>query len=188
MFHGALLSERELALLRRIEDVVRMGYVRRIERDAIVLDGGRVPTREDTLYVHCSARGLARPALRPIFEPQRVTVQPFMWSFACYQFAMLGVVEATVRTDEEKNRLCPPILHWDENRDYLSAFLASLANEQARARHPALERWAKETRLNPASGMAAHRDAPGLIEARARIRQFAAAAVANLAKLLEDRR
>ena len=149
-----------MALLRRIEDVVRLGHVRRIERDEIVLDEGRVPTSEGTVHVHCASRGLRRPPLRPIFEPGRVTVQPFLWGFACYQFAMLGVVEATVESDEEKNRLCPPIAYWDANADYLSAFLATLANERARAAYPALANWAKETRLNPRGGIALHRDTP----------------------------
>ena len=40
MFRGAVVSEAELTLLRRIEDVIRLGRVRRIERDRIVLDDG----------------------------------------------------------------------------------------------------------------------------------------------------
>ena len=184
MFRGAVISEAELGLLRRIEDVVRLGHVRRIDRDEIVLDEGRVPTSEGTGHVHCASRGLPRPPLRPIFEPGRVTVQPFIWGFACYQFAMLGVVEATVESDEEKNRLCPPIAYWDANTDYLSGFLATLANERARAAHPALASWAKDTRLNPLGGIALYGDAPNVIDARARIKRFGAAAASNLVKLL----
>jgi hypothetical protein len=184
MFRGAVISEAELALLRRIEDVVRLGHVRRIEREAIVLDEGSVPTSQATVHVHCASRGLRRPPLRPIFESGRVTVQPFLWGFACYQFAMLGVVEATVKSDEEKNRLCPSIAYWDANTDYLSAFLAGLASERARAAYPALVSWAKETRLNPRSGIARHRDAPSVIDARERIERFGAAAATNLVKLL----
>lgn len=183
MFRGAVISEAELALLRGIEDVVRLGHVRRIGRDEIVLDEGRVPTSERTVHVHCAARGLQRPALRPIFEPGRVTVQPFLWGFACYQFAMLGVVEATVESDDEKNRLCPPIPYWDANMDYLSAFLAGLANERARAAYPALASWARDTRLNPLGGMALHREAPSVMESRERIKRFGAAAATNLVKL-----
>jgi NAD(P)-binding Rossmann-like domain len=184
MFRGPVISEAELKLLRQIEDVVRLGHVRRIGRDEIVLDEGRVPTSEGTVHVHCAARGLPRPPLRPIFEPGRVTVQPFFWGFACYQFAMLGVVEATVESDAEKNQLCPPIAYWDANADYLSAFLATLANERARAAQPALANWAKNSRLNPLGGIALYRDAPNVIDARERIKRFGAAAASNLVKLL----
>lgn len=184
MFRGAVISESELELLRRIKDVVRLGHVRRIERDEIVLEHGRVPTSAGTVHVHCASRGLPRPPLRPIFEPSRVTVQPFLWGFACYQFAMLGVVEATVERDEEKNRLCAPLAYWDTDRDYLWAFQANLANEQARAAHPALASWAKATRLNPLGGIARYRDALSAIDARERIKRSAAAAADNLMKLL----
>ena len=44
MFPGAILSEVELALLRQIKDVVRLGRVRRIGRDRLVLDDGEVAT------------------------------------------------------------------------------------------------------------------------------------------------
>lgn len=185
MFRGAVISESELALLRRIEDVVRLGHVRRIERDEIVLDEGRVPTSDRAVHVHCAAKGLTRPALRPIFEPGRVTVQPFLWGFACYQFAMLGVVEATLQSDEEKNRLCRPISYWDANADYLAAFLAGLANERARAAHPVLAGWARETRLNPLAGLALHRDAPAVVDARERIKRWGGGAASNLMKLLQ---
>ncbi len=187
MFRGAVISEAELALLRRIEDVVRLGHVRSIGRNEIVLDEGRVPTSETTVHVHCAAQGLARPPLRPIFESGRVTVQPFLWGFACFQFAMLGVVEATIEGDAEKNRLCPPIPYWDTGKDYLRAFLAGLANERARAAYPALAAWAKDTRLNPLGGIGHHRDAPAVVEGRERIKRFGAAAAGNLVKLLSAR-
>lgn len=184
MCRGAIISESELDLLRRIEDVVRLGHVRRIERDEIVLEEGRVPTSERTIHIHCAARGLPRRPLRPIFEAGLVTIQPFLWSFACYQFAMLGVVEATIDGDEEKNRLCPPIANWDQTEDYLAAFLAALANSRARAAHPAVASWSKTTRLNPLSGIASWRDDPKVKSAHERISRVAPAAVANLARLL----
>jgi hypothetical protein len=187
MFRGAVVSESELRLLRQIEDVVRMGHVRRIDRNEIVLDHGKVPTDERTVHVHCAARGLARPALRPIFEPRRVTIQPFFWGFACYQFAMLGVIEATIQGDEEKNRLCPPIAYWDEDADYLIAFLATLVGDRARAAHSALASWTKRSRLNPISGITLHRDDPRVVDARERIKRFGAAAAANLQKLVSER-
>ena len=184
MFRGAIVSESELELLRRITNVVRMGHVRRLERDVIILDRGRVPTDAKTLHVHCAAHALSRPARRPIFEPQRVTNQPFQWGFACYQAAMLAVIEATIESDEEKNRLCPPLHFWDENQDYLSSFLASMVGEAARSAHPTVVAWSKTTRLNPGNGISAYREEPAVKETRERIKQSVFPAAANLQKLL----
>ena len=184
MSRGAMVSENELALLRQIGDVVRHGHVRRIERDRIVFDHHSIPTSPRTLHVHCAAVGLARPALRPIFEADRVTLQPMFWSFACYPAALLGVVEATIADTDEKNRLCPPIRYWDEPRDYLSSYLALMAHERARAAHPDLTAWAKGTRLNPMSGLGVHREHPLVTQTWGELKQYGAAAVANLVSLL----
>lgn len=186
MCRGAIVTEAELTRLREIQDVVRLGRVRRITANDIVLDGGRLPTTTATLHIHCAARGLARPPLRPIFEADRVTVQPFMWSFACYQFAMLGVAEALLASDEEKNKLFPPIAYWDANTDYLSAFLASLANERARSAVPALAQWAKATRLNPLGEIGRYRQHPLTMDAMERIKRFGADAVKNAVQLLRS--
>ena len=97
---------------------------------------------------------------------------------------MLGVIEATVEGDQEKNRLCPPLPYWDENEDYLSAFLATLTADRVRAAHPRLTAWAKATRLNPLSRIASYGDDARVIEARERIKRHAPAAVTNLPKLV----
>jgi hypothetical protein len=184
MSRGAMVNEAELALLRQIGDVVRRGHVRRIERDRLVFDGSSVPTSPRTLHVHCAAVGLARPPLRPIFEAERVTLQALFWGFACFPAALLGVMEATIADTAEKNRLCPPIHYWDEPRDYLSSYLALMAHERARAGHPAVAAWAKGTRLNPMSGLGAHREHPLVAQTWGELKQHGAAAPGNLIKLL----
>ncbi|THD45158.1 MAG: hypothetical protein E7774_08655 [Bradyrhizobium sp.] len=186
MFRGAIVSESEIALLRRIENVIRMGRVRRIEVDKIVLDEGSVPVTERTVHIHCATRGLPIVPLRPIFEPERITIQPIMLGFVSYQFATLGMVEAIVANDSDKNRLCAPIAYWDVNADYLSAYLASMAGERARAALPALASWAKTTRTNPVGGIAQMKDNPVVIEARERIKAYAGAAATNIPKLLSQ--
>lgn len=184
MSRGAMVSEAELALLRQIGDVVRGGHVRRIERDRIVFDSGSVPTSPGTLHVHCAAVGLARPASRPIFEADRVTLQPLFWGFACFPAALLGVIEASIADTAEKNRVCPPIRYWDEPRDYLSSYLARMAYERASAGHPAVAAWAQGTRLNPLSGLRAHAAHPLVVQTREDIKAYGAAAAGNLVKLL----
>jgi hypothetical protein len=184
MFRGAVVSEAELALLRRIDDVVRLGRVRRIERDQIVLDDGGVPTRADTLHIHCAAGALPRRPVRPIFEAGLLTMQPFAWSFACYAFATLGVLEAVVDSDEDKNALCSPINYWDRNLDFLSSVLMTLDGERRRRRHPVLAEWMSTTRLNPFNAVSSDHNHPVVIESRERIRKLAPHTVANLQRLV----
>lgn len=186
MYRGAVVSEGEVKALREIMDVVRLGHVRRIDRHVITLDGDTIPTTPRTVHVHCASRGLARRPLRPIFERDRITVQPFLLGFACYQFALLGAVEALVERDDEKNRICPPVLYWDTCADSLRAHLAGLAHARARAGHPALAAWADETRLNPLSGLTRLRNDSSVLASRHRIQACTAAAVANIARLLSD--
>lgn len=184
MFRGALAAERELDLLRTIRDVVRLGHVMHIGRNEIVLEHGSVPTNERNIHVHCAASGLSYPPVRPIFERDRVTLQPIFWGFACYQFATIAVVEASLETEEEKNQLCFPMPYWNVNRDFASAFLATMIGDRARIAHPKLGPWIKSTRLNPASGVAPHKSDPRVVEARERIKQFGIDAAVNLQKLL----
>jgi len=183
MLHGAILSEAELALLRQITDVVRLGRVQRIGRGSMVLDDGEVATPADAVHIHCAARGLAQRPLRPIFEPGRLTVQPIMWGFASHQFALLGMAESMIESDDEKNRLCRPIHYWDQCADYLGAYMALLANERARANHPALAAWARESRLNPLGRLGEYRDHPLVVETRGRLRELGQAAVENVSRL-----
>lgn len=183
MFHGAIVSEVELALLRQITDVVRLGRVRRIGAHRTVLEHGEIETPPGAVHINCAAAGLAHPPLRPIFEPGRLTVQPTVWGFASHQFALLGAVEALVGTDEEKNRLCVPIRYWDQCTDYLPAFVALLASERARAPYPALAAWARESRLNPLGRIGEHNDHPTVIETRGRLKKYVSAAMENVSKL-----
>jgi hypothetical protein len=63
MFHGAIVGEAEIALLRQIENVVRLGHVRSVERDRIILDHGIIPATRDMLHLHCAAaEGLSEAA------------------------------------------------------------------------------------------------------------------------------
>lgn len=186
MVRGAVISESELELVRRIKNVIRLGHVQKIGQDAITLDQGRVSTSLQTLHIHCAARGLPRPALRPIFEPGRITVQPFMWGFASYQFALLGAAEALLDNDADKNRLFPPIAYWDSNQDYLSSFLANMAHDRARAAYPALANWAKTSRLNPLGEIGRHSDNPSVIEPRELIKRYGAEAAGKLVTLLRS--
>lgn len=188
MMRGAILSEVELALLRQIKDVVRLGRVRRIGRGSVLLEQGEVAMPEDAVYIHCAAAGLARPPLRPIFESNRLTVQPVMWGFACQQFAMLGVVEATIDSDEEKNRVCQPIRYWEQSVDYLSSYMARVAGERARNAYPALASWARGSRLNAMGRLGEYSEHPDVLATGSLLKKVGPAAMENVARLLAEQR
>ncbi|MDQ6881806.1 MAG: NAD(P)-binding protein [Pseudomonadota bacterium] len=184
MFRGAILSEAELALLRQVADVVRQGRVHRIGRNRMTLDNGEVETPPGAVHVHCAAACLASPPLRPIFEPGRLTVQPTVWGFASFQFALLGAAEALVDGDEDKNRLCRPISYWDQPGDYIKAFTALLTSERARAAHPALAAWARDSRLNPLARLGEYSDHPTVVETRGLLKKVGAGVMENMARLM----
>ncbi len=92
----------------RWTNVVRSGYVRRIGTDRVMLTGGEIDARPDEVFVDCTARGVPSTTPRPIFEPDRMTLQFVTLGNATYSAATIGVVEALAGDDVDKNALCPP--------------------------------------------------------------------------------
>lgn len=107
MYKSTTMSVAETKLLRRIENVVRLGRVKRIERESIVLEQGTVPTRPGRLYVHCTAIGLNPAPDIPIFAPGRITLQPIRTGLIPFNAAVVGYVEAT-RFPSRATFLAPP--------------------------------------------------------------------------------
>ena len=102
------LAQWELDWLRRIDRVVRLGHLVRVEPGQLVLTSGDVAIVGDAVVVHCAASGLRYRPLVPIWGGQAITLQPIRIGFACFGAALAGYVEATLEDDVEKNRLCPP--------------------------------------------------------------------------------
>lgn len=184
MFRGAIMSEGELALVRQIENVVRMGHILRIEPKRIILEQGEVPCSPRSLHVHCAAAGLAFVEPVPVFAPGRITIQPTRFGFAPFSAAVIGFVEATIGDDlDEMNRLCPAFAYPNSSRDFLRILAASTSADFARSRHPGVAAWQKRSRLNPMSRLSEHSEEPQVQEARERFRTHTVAAIENLQKL-----
>ena len=71
MAKAPTLATWELERLRTVEDVVRRGHVRRVDRGRLTFDDGAVRIADDALVVHCAAEGLKYPPLVPIWRPRR---------------------------------------------------------------------------------------------------------------------
>jgi len=158
MMKGGTVSLGELAQLRRIENVVRLGYVERIERDQIVLEQGSIPTTPDHLHVHCAAYGVSDNPPRAIYTDNTITLQLVTRVGLTLSGALQGFLETTGRTTEEKNRLCLPTVMPHTPFDYLRAVLAGISTEMRWQEAPDLSEWVDRSRLNIMSGLGENDD------------------------------
>ena len=109
MMKGGTLSLGELEEVRRIDDVVRLGHVSRIDLDEIVLEQGSVPTSPDHLHVHCAASGLTDKPPKVIFSDDMITLQLVTRGSLPLSAGLIAFVEASERTTEqEEPRLVVP--------------------------------------------------------------------------------
>jgi len=164
-YRGATLSQLELDSLRRIENVVRLGKVKRASTDRITLEQGSIPSDPGQVLVDCTAAGTRPTVLRPIFEPDRVTPQFVTVGFACWSAATVGTVEASRDADAEKNRLCPPLTFMGGIADVLDTSGPGISGLARRSAEPDLDAWNKASRLNPSRGVADHLDDPRVLAA-----------------------
>jgi hypothetical protein len=153
MMKGGTVSLGELEQLCRIENVVRLGHVERIEPDQIVLEQGSIPTTPDHLHVHCAAPGLSDNPPRAIFTDDAITLQLVTRVGLTLSGALQGFLESTGRTTEEKNALCPPTVMPHTPFDYLRVVLAGISTEMGWQEAPELQEWLDRSRLNLLSGL-----------------------------------
>jgi hypothetical protein len=180
MYKAATIADWEIDRLRRIGGVVRLGHVRRIERDRIMLEQGSIPTAPGHLHIHCAAEGLRRPPPLPIFATDRITLQPIRTGLVPFNAALTAFVEAHRSDDAEKNRLCPPNPYPDTPLDWARGTLIQMRADLAWSREPDISQWLEGSRLNPMRGLRARSEDPLVQQAS---RRFAAAVRPGLSRL-----
>ena len=180
MFRGATISPREIAALRTIERVVPGTKVRRVTSTEIVTDHGSFPTEPGEVHVDCTAHGIPPAALRPVFEPGRITLQYVTIGIVPLSAATVAAVEARRDDAAAKNRLCPPVSFSGNVADILTLARDGMAGLMARGSEPDLAAWHEACRLNPARGAADHLDDPRVTDAFTSMGANFAAAMRNL--------
>ncbi len=147
-YHCATLSDRELAQLRRIKGVLRLGRVKAIEGDVIRLDQGTAPTGPMTLHIDCSAAGIPSHPAVPVFDGERITLQ---WVRTCqiaFSSAFIGFIESTSMDEATKNRICTPIVPPTVPLDWLRMYRTELANRACWSEFPEIDSWMATARLD----------------------------------------
>lgn len=156
MYRGTMLSARELEALRRIENVVRLGRVRRIEAGRIVLERGEIRTGPDVLHVDCTALGLNNSPATAIFQPGRIVLQQVRYLSPTFNAALIGFVEAHRDDDADKNRLCPAHAYPTSPQDWPHLMSRAWSAEARWLRETDLAAWIARSRLNLMQGLPDH--------------------------------
>ena len=185
-FRGGTISMGEVERIRQVSNVVRSGYVRRIGADRVVLTDGEIDARTDEVFVDCTARGVRSTAARPVFGTDRMTLQFLTLGNATYSAATIGVVEALVTDDAEKNALCPPSAFDGTLAGFPALVLPVMRGTAARSAVPEINDWNMGTRMNPIRGAADRKDDPVIAEAFETIAEYAPKAPENLSRLVRS--
>jgi hypothetical protein len=183
MYRGTMLSAGELDALRRIEDVVRLGRVVRIEADRIVLERGQTATSTDVLHVDCTARGLRDAPATPIFAPGRIVLQQVRHLSPCFNAALIAFVEAHREQDADKNRLCPPNPYPKSIEDWPRMISRTWRTEARWLTEPDLSAWVAGSRLNLLRALPDHAAEPPAQTAIKRYLTHVGNAIQNLIQL-----
>ncbi|MDT5412659.1 MAG: hypothetical protein QOG14_4879 [Mycobacterium sp.] len=142
----ATVGRSELAGLRQIKDVVRMGRVQRVSRGRMQLDRGTVEAVEDTLFVDCSSNGLAKSTPLPVFADGRIVLQSVFMCQQTFSAALIAHLDLMGLSDEKRNEICVAVPHPERKEDLLAALITSTLNVIKWNRH--LPLWLRRSRLN----------------------------------------
>ena len=129
-------------------NVVRLGRVRRIRRDEILLDAGAIATDPQTLFVDCTADGLEKRPIVPVFSDSRITLQALRSCQQVFSAALIAHIEAAYEEEDRKNDLATPVPHPDTDVDFLRVTIANAQNQIKWDSDPALREWLSQCRLD----------------------------------------
>ena len=183
MAKAPTLAEWELDQLRSLQNVVRLGHIRRVDRGCLTVDEGAVTVAPDAIVVHCAASGLKYPPAVPIWGRDAITLQAIRAGFPCFGAALAGYVEATRDDDEEKNRLCPPSPYGNSMREWALMNLRGARAAASFNAEPDIKAWANSVAINPAAVGPQHGDREPVLVAQGRMQAAMGPGVARLAEL-----
>ena len=148
MYRCSTITTDERDQLRRIGDIVRLGRVRSIGIDEIVLDDGTIPTTPDTFHVDCTADGLERRPAVPVFDGDRLTLQTVRHCQQVFSAAFIAHVEAADDDLQHKNSLCGVVPHPDAATDWIRTAYGNSLNSARWNADPDLTAWLATARLD----------------------------------------
>jgi hypothetical protein len=186
MFHLATLSEAELAVLRTVRNVVRLGRVTALDAAGMRLEKGSVAVEPGTLFVDCTASAVHYKDPAPVFQGGRIVVQLLRAPLVAFSAALTACVEARYVDEAHKNRLCNPVPFPRTLADYPRTVAVNMSNQLQWGQDATLRQWIRECRLDGFGRLAGGADKADVEKQAilARLKTQAQAAAANMPRLL----
>ena len=145
----ATISKKELQTVRKIQNVIRMGRVKKVSKKNIFLERGRVQNSEKSIIVDCSACGLASRPEKKIFSENAITLQSIMMCQQVFSASIIAKIESLGLGVSEKNALVSPVAHPEVVDDLPACLFQSFKNvDQVNRKFPV---WMRMARLNGAA-------------------------------------
>ena len=153
MYHGATISELELAQLRRIKNVVRKGRVTHLSKNNIAFEKGEITTPDNTLFIDCSASAIREFKPVPVFNGNVITLQMVRIIQPVFSAALIAHIEAEYQNDEQKNALSQIVPAPNNANDWLTVTAANMRNQYIWSQDKSLLKWLYFNRLDGFSKM-----------------------------------
>ncbi len=148
MYHCAMVSEAELALLKRVKNVIRKGRINQIEKRGMLMERGTQPMPPGTLYVDCTASAWSKRPPRTVFQGSTITLQTVRTCQPCFSAAVIAAIEAAVPDQELQNAMTNVVPLPDGPADLLDGTLFSLMNQHQWGQNRDLNQRIRNMRLN----------------------------------------
>lgn len=152
MFHYATISEGEVALLRKITNVIRRGRVSAIAPGSMRFADGEEQVPPDALFIDCTATAVPFSEARehgPQFRGDTIVLQPVHVPLVTLSAALTAFIEVHFGDDAEKNALAVPSPLTDTPNTYPLGMLTNFINRGAWSQNPKIAAWLSQARLDP---------------------------------------
>jgi hypothetical protein len=164
MYHYAVISEGEIALLRGITNVIRKGRVTRVANGALHFGDVTHPIPRGALHIDCTARAVPFAAAEnagPQFRGDTIVLQPVLAPLVTFSAALTALLEVHFPDDATKNQLARPADLTDTPATFPYAFMMNMMNRGTWSQTPAIADWLAKSRLDPTGPTVARMIAAG---------------------------